>query len=246
MPSVNIEYSLLNESFLMYIPDKRNPDMRLTMTIATKDSIPNLLLRNIPRTLVMGIEEALGAGAQRAYAAAKGMNDGHLPHVVGQLRHFHMNESFHRALAVSEASPTGIRGNSIVTGRTGVFTLARFNIPEGFWINGRRSHTRRQMSAANKAIEPLVQPELFEGYVPPSEAVAYFVACFSGSLHFQPEKPVSIQIAVPDREMRGWLFREPLDAFVQRYEQVPATQDDLAMPKLKKNIGKQGMDGTSQ
>ena len=216
------------------------------MTSASKDSIPDLLLRNIPRGLVMGIEEALAAGAQRAYATAKGMDDGHLPHVVGQMRHFHMNESFQRALSIGDASPTAIRGNGIVTGRTGVFTLARFNIPEGFWINGRRSHTRRQMSVANKAIEPLVQPELFESYVPPSEAVAFFVACFSGSLRNQPESPVSIQVAVPDRDMRGWLFREPLDAFVRRYEQEPAAQDDLATPKLKKNIGKQGKDGTSQ
>lgn len=210
------------------------------------DSVPALLLRNISRSLVMGIEEALGAGAQRAFGAAKGMDDGHLPHVVGQLRHFHMNESFHRALTVSDASPTGIRGNSIVTGRAGVFKLARFNIPEGFWINGRRSHTRRQMSSANRAIEPLVQPELFAAYVPPTEAVAFFVSCFSGSVHTQPESPTSIQIAVPDRYMRGWLFREPLSEFVRRYDQVPEAQADLAKPKLKKNIGKQGKDGTSQ
>lgn len=210
-----------------------------------RDSIPDLLVRNVPRETLMGIEEALVAGAQRAYASAGGMHDGHLPHVVGQLRHFHMNESFHRALEVCEAAPSPIRGNGIVTGRTGVFTLARFNIPDGFWINGRRSHTRRQMSMANRAIEPLVQPELFEQYVPPSDAVAFFVACFSGSLKYQPEAPVSIQIAVPDRHMRGWLFREPLNAFVQRYEGKPAGQDDLAVPKLKKNIGRQDKDGTT-
>ncbi|TCV79000.1 alpha/beta hydrolase [Sulfurirhabdus autotrophica] len=215
------------------------------MTNSPKDSISDLLMRNIPRGLVMGIEEALGAGAQRAHAAAKGMDEGHLPHVVGQLRHFHMNESFHRALSMGDTSPTAIRGNGLVSGRAGVFTLARFNIPEGFWINGRRSHTRRQMSFANKAIEPLVQPELFESYVPPSEVVAFFVACFSGSMHIQPEAPVSIQVAVPDREMRGWLFREPLEVFVQRYEQSPTTQGDLAIPKLKKNIGKQDKDGTT-
>ncbi|OJZ05144.1 MAG: alpha/beta hydrolase [Thiobacillus sp. 63-78] len=215
------------------------------MTITPKDSIPDLLVRNIPRSLIMGIDEALSAGAQRAYASAKGMDDGHLPHVVGQMRHFHMNESFQRALIVGDASPSAIRGNGIVTGRTGIFTLARFNIPEGFWINGRRSHTRKQLSLANKAIEPLVQPELFEAYTPPSEAVAFFVACFPGSLQYRPESPVSIQVAVPDRYMRGWLFREQIDVFVQRYEQKPAIQDDLATPKLKKNIGKQGTGGTS-
>ena len=216
------------------------------MTEPTQESIPDLLVRNIPREVVLGVEEALIVGAQRAYGAGRGMDDGHLPHVVGQLRHFHMNEAFQRALAATDASPSPIRGNGIVIGRTGVFTLARFNIPEGFWINGRRSHTRRQMSMANMAIEPLVQPELFRAYQPPSDAVAFFVACFSGSLLIQPDSPVSIQIAVPDRHMRGWLFREPLNTFLERYDQKPVSQHDLAVPKLKKGIGKQsGKDGTT-
>ena len=213
------------------------------MSKSPLDTIPDLLQCNVPRELLMGIEEALSVGAQRAHAASKGMDEGHLPHVVGQLRHFHMNEAFHRALEMGEASPTVIRGNGIVSGRAGVFTLARFNIRDGFWINGRRSHTRRQMSYANKAIEPLVQPELFDQYTAPADAVAFFVACFSGSLHIQPESPVSIQIAVPDREMRGWLFKEPLNAFLKRYEQKPGVQNDLAKPKLKK-IKKQGNDGS--
>lgn len=208
-----------------------------------KDSIPDLLLRNIPRELIMAVDEALEVGARRAYAASQGMDKGHLPHVMGQLRHFHMNESFHRALAMGGTSPTAIRGNSIVSGCSGLFKLARFNIPEGFWINGRRSHTRRQMAYANRAIEPLVQPDLFDRFVEPSEAVAFFVACFSGSLLTQPEAPLSVQIAVPDREMRGWLFRESVSAFVQRYEQKPVSQDDLAIPKLKKQ--KQNSDGST-
>lgn len=217
------------------------------MNAPSKDSIPDLLLRNIPREIVMGVEDALTVGAQRAYAAAHGMEEGHLPHIVGQLRHFHMNESFHRALVFGNASPSPIRGNGIITGRTGIFTLSRFNIPVGFWTNGRRSNTRKQMSAANKAIEPLVQPELFNGYQLPSDAVAFFVACFSGSLQYQPEAPVSVLIAVPDRTMRGWLFREEVSAFLTRYEQQVATQDDFAIPKIKKSIGgKQDKDGTTQ
>lgn len=204
-----------------------------------RETVHELLVKSVPREVVMAVEEALEVGAQRGYLAARGMDEGHLPHVVGQLRHFHMNEAFQRALAANGAEPSPIRGNGIVTGRTGVFTLARFNIPEGFWINGRRSQTRRQMSLANMAIEPLVQPELFSGYQPPSDAVAFFVACFSGNLCIQPESPVSIQIAVPDRYMRGWLFKEPLEQFLKRYDQIPQGQDDLAVPKLKKNIGKQ-------
>ena len=216
------------------------------MAKPTQETIQDLLVRNIPRELVMGLEEAKLVGAQRAYAAARGMDDGHLPSVVGQLRHFHMNESFHRALAVGGASPSPLRGNQIITGRAGIFTLARFNTKYGVWNSGRRSETRKQMSLANAAIEPLVQPELFSDYVPPSDAVVFLVACFAGSLHVQPESPVSIQIAVPDRNMESWLFREPVDLFVKRYDQKQTTaQDDLAMPKLKKNNGKQqDKDGT--
>src|SRR3546814_16483819 len=75
----------------------------LPMAQPNQETIHDLLVRNIPRELVMGLEEAKLVGAQRAYAAARGMDDGHLPSVVGQLRHFHMNESFHRALAVADA-----------------------------------------------------------------------------------------------------------------------------------------------
>ena len=54
----------------------------------TKETIHDLLVRNVPLEVIMGIEEALVVGAQRAYIAARGMDDGHLPSVVGQLRHF--------------------------------------------------------------------------------------------------------------------------------------------------------------
>lgn len=211
------------------------------------DTVPSLIARHVPRALVLAVEEALTAGAARAYDAAKDMQDGHLPHVVGQLRHFHMNEAFHQALAVAEAQPTPLRGNSLVTGRTGVVTLARFNIPEGFWVNGRRSKTRRQMALANRAIEPLVQPGLFHTYSPPSDAVAFFVACFSGSIHVLPEAPVSVQIAVPDRHMSGWLYREPLAAFLEHYERQAhgATVEDRAVPRLKTKVStKNEQDGT--
>ena len=58
-------------------------------------------------------------------------------------------------------------------------------------------------------------------------------------------RSVAIQIAVPDRYMRGLLFKEPMDEFVKRYDQMPVGQHDLAVPKLKKNIGKQqDKDGT--
>jgi hypothetical protein len=205
------------------------------MTPLLKDSISSLLLRDLPRELVMGVEDAFNMGALRAYDASRAMADGHLAHVLGQQRHFEMNEAFHKALLAADAKPSAIRGNDLITARAGIFTLGRFNIPTGFWINGRRSHTRRQMALANKALVPLVQPSLFDHYSRPSHAVAFFVACFSGSVRVHPQGPVSINIAVPDDEMRGWLFREPLSVFLKRYEPVvDDSQIDLVRPKLKK------------
>lgn len=207
------------------------------MKVPTKESVPSLLLTHVPRELVVAVEESLIVGAQRAFAAARGMDDGHLPHVVGQMRHFHMNEAFQRALATSQASPTAIRGNGIVTGRAGIVTIGRFNVRDGLWESGRRSQTRKQMSLANKAIEPLVQPGLFDEYTPPTQVVAFFVACFAGSLTREPDAPTSVQIAIPDRQMRAWLFRERLGDFLHRYDGNRESQDDLAVPKLKKHVG---------
>jgi len=212
----------------------------------TTDTIPDLLVKNLPRGLLIGVEEALATGAKRAFAAARGMDEGHLPHVVGQLRHFHMNEAFQRSLAVSDASPSPICGNGIVTGKVGVFRLARLNVHQGIWNNGRRSKTRRRLARVNISIEPLVQPDFFRENIPPAEAVVFFVACFSNSLQIQPDSPISIQVAVPDPQMRYWLFKESLEDFAKRYEEKVVTQDDLARPKLKKDIGKRvDKDGTT-
>lgn len=205
--------------------------------------IAELLRASISRELVLGVEEGLYAGAARAYAASKDMDEGHRPSAVGQARHFHMNEAFHRALAEGGSNPSAIRGNRIITGRAGMFKLARFNIAEGFWINGRRSQTRRQMALANRAIEPLVRPGFFDDHGPATEAVAFFVGCFSGSLSLHPDKPAAIQLAVPDKSMQSWLFREPLGEFLKRYDREQS-QADLARPKLKRRFLDEGKDGT--
>jgi hypothetical protein len=203
----------------------------------TEDTIPGLLVRELSRELLVAADDALMVGAKRANADTKGLDIGHRPHALGQMRSFLMNESLHRAFEVGGICPNDIRGNGILKGRSGLFTLARFNTSDRNWASGRRSSTRRSMSQANRALEPLVQKSLFDDYVPATEGVVFLVACFSGSIDVQPESPLSIHIAVPDREMRGWLFAEPIGNFLKRYDQVTKVQSDLAVPKLKKNVG---------
>lgn len=205
----------------------------------SSDAIANLLVENLSRDLVLTAEELLEAGAIRAFALAKGMDDGHLPSVVGTLRHFQMNQGFHAALLGNLANPTPIRGNSLIVGRSGLFQIGRFNINQGPWHNARRSKQRRVMAEANKAIEPLVMGDMFseEAALPPATASVFFVGIFSPSVK-QGERPISIEVAVPDKEMKGWLFHEPVEVFVRRYVKQPV-QVDNALPtlKVKKGVG---------
>lgn len=206
-------------------------------------AIQALVTSNLPRELLLAVEDALTAGAARAYAAAVGMDDGHLPHVLGQLRHFHMNEAFHRALASVGASPTAIQGNALVVGRCGIFGLGRFNTPLGVWNLGRRSTIRRQMSQANSVIERLVHPDIFSPSVVPTEAAAFFVSVFSGSPRVSPDVPQAIYLTVPTKDMRGFVYRENLRVLLDQVDQ-PSSQVDRAKPQLKgKQTKKDGTEG---
>lgn len=206
-----------------------------------KVSIPDLLVQNIDRDLILAIEESLMVGALRAYECSKNMQFGHRPSVLGQMRHFHMNETFHRALEAKNASPTAIRGNEIVTGHSGIFTLARVNTSVN-WRNISRSKKRQAMSFKNINIQMLVQPELFAMFQPASEGFVLFLTEFHRSVCNSPEIPVSIKIIVPSSDMKTCLFEEHLSVFLRRYEKQPMQQIDKAKPRLKKNR-KTGNDG---
>ncbi|BCS45639.1 MULTISPECIES: hypothetical protein [Pseudomonas syringae group genomosp. 2] len=197
-------------------------------------SIPALLIQNVPRNLIMGVEDAVDVGALRAYLATKDMDEKHRKNALGQMRAFHMNESFEEALRAADAVHTPLRGNGVVVGQAGIFKFGRVNMSSTLWNNIRRGAIRRQLAEANLAMTQLIQPSLFAPE-PINTGTFFFVACFSGSLTNQPEAPLEIHIAVPDAEMKGWLFREPVKKFLSRYYQAPQ-QVDLAVPKLKTGL----------
>lgn len=201
-------------------------------------TIASLLVQHIPRDLIMGVEDALLTGAHRGTNAGAGMNPGHRSHAVGQMRHFHMNETFRDALEAAGTNPSQIKGNRVVTAKAGIFALGRFNISNGVWNNGRRSRTRREMAMANLSIEPLVMPDLFETYRPATKATVFFVGVFDRSVQDTAAVPMSIDVAVPDHELKGWLFRMPTTEFLSLYESQTSTdaQPDLAVPTLKSGV----------
>lgn len=202
-------------------------------------TIPELLIHHVPRNLVMGAEDAFDVGAFRAYLATKDMDDNHRKNALGQMRAFHMNEVFEEMLRAADAVHTPLKGNGVVLGHAGIFKFGRVNMSSTLWNNVRRGAIRRQLAEANQAMTQLVQPSLFAPE-PINTGTFFFVACFSGSLTNQPERPLEIHIAVPDAEMKGWLFREPLNRFLSRYDEAPQ-QIDRATPKLKTGLFDTGL-----
>jgi hypothetical protein len=192
----------------------------------------------------MGVHDALQTGAQRALNAARGRNEGHIANFLGQMRHFDMNEAFHRTLEFHGLLPHPLRGNEIVTGQAGPFTLARLNIREGDKLGKRKSATRSRLSSANLFLQRLVEseiPGLLDNIVDQTTSgfLVLFVAIFPWDYKSMP----SLYIGVPDPIMESWLLWESLDKFIARYNhEIVVTQDDFAMPKLKHNTAKK--DGT--
>lgn len=205
------------------------------MDASSLPTIQDLLVENIPRELVLSLEEAFEAASARALDASLGMRDGHLANVLGQMRHFHLNEAFADALENAGASPTPVIGNSLVVGQVGIFRIARFSVNHGIWYNARRSRLRRKLAEINRSIEQLVQPGLFEHSGPATEATVFIVTLFSGSTSHLPERPIDIQLAVPDSKMDQWLYCESISKFAQAYSE-PIAQQDEAIPTLKVGV----------
>jgi hypothetical protein len=203
--------------------------------MSANDEIAQVILENLPRELVLRLEESLIVGAQKGHLATGTMHDGHRSNVLGQMRHFHMNEGFHSALQIAGAAPAPLRGNGVVLGTSGIVKIGRFNTSIGVWNTARRSSTRRQLAQANAVIQTVVQDDFFGEPQPITEAVIFFVSIFSGSIKSNPESPLAVEIAMPDRSLREWLFREPVSEFLARYNPQNA-QIDTAQPTLKKTV----------
>ncbi|AVK28435.1 hypothetical protein CSB85_4861 [Pseudomonas aeruginosa] len=56
-------------------------------------------------------------------------------------------------------------------------------------------------------------------------------------MEIQPDTPQVIYVAVPDKEMKSWIFQEPLERFCSRYFEIEnPLQPDTAKPKLKPGV----------
>lgn len=206
-----------------------------------RQDIPSTLISNLPKDLVMGINDSLYAGAERAFLRAKHDASGHRASILGNMRHWCMNEEFHKALLASGCNPTPLKGNNLVTGKSGIFNVGRINDNNVSWNNLTRAKTRQRLAEHNRFIESLIQPSLFDNPEAITTATVFFLARFSGSFSEQPEAPISIEVVIPSHDMKSWLFRESIGLFLGRYDQG-IKQADNAFTTLKANKVKK--DGT--
>lgn len=201
------------------------------------DAIAALLLAEVPRDLVMGVEDAFAAGALQAHTMTKNVRKQRKV-ALGYMRHIEMNERFSDLLEAAGAEFMPAQGNGVIVGRAGMFKFTRLNMNTTNWNHASRSTIRRELAEANQAMSELAQLSLF-GSQKIEGGTFFFVARFSGSLNHQPEKPLQIYIAVPTPKMDGWIFREPLAQFLERYD-TAQKQVDNATVTLKTTLIERG------
>lgn len=205
------------------------------MTAKSSKAIHKLLIKNLPRDLILAVEEALVGAAKVAFESTARSHPGHRASELGNTRYFRANEAFFEVLAAHGASPSPLHGNGLVVGHAGDFKLARFNVRVGPWYNARRSRRRMALVQGNEYIAGLVQGRLFEGEEQQAQnGVVFFVMEFGEAAS---ERPLDILIAVPAPGMKTWLYCESINKFLQGYNE-PSQQDDLAKPVLKASVKK--------
>lgn len=206
-----------------------------------KSKVADLIVQHVPKQLIMALSDAIYAASKRSFDSAKMKNQDHRATALGLERYLNLNETIHEVFEANGCNPGKLCGNRIVEGRSGIFTIARESYNDNQWKKLFRSKRKQTLISENVFVEKVVQPDLFSDGSDVPKATLFVVCRFSGSLQTQPEAPMSIELVVPSSDGKTWVFHEPLELFLTRYDVVPS-QEDNAFPGLKKGIIKK--DGT--
>ncbi|HFF8583241.1 TPA: hypothetical protein ACTXAA_001226 [Raoultella planticola] len=211
--------------------------------VVKKSKVADLIVQHVPKQLIMALSDAIYAASKRSFDSAKMKSQGHRATALGLERYLNLNETIHEVFEANGCNPGKLCGNRIVEGHSGIFTIARESYSDNQWKKLFRSKRKQTLIAENVFVEKVVQPDLFSDGSDVPKATLFVVCRFSGSLQTQPEAPMSIELVVPSSDGKSWVFHEPLELFLTRYDVVPS-QDDNAFTRLKKGIIKK--DGTEE
>lgn len=200
-----------------------------------KSKIAELIIQHVPKQLLMALSDAVYAASKRSYDYAQKKKLDHRSTALGYDRHLNLNETIHEAFEANGCNPDKLRGNRIVEGRSGIFTIVRESYNDNQWKRLFRSKRKQELIAENVSVEKVVQPDLFSDGSDVPKATLFIVCRFSGSLKTQPEAPMSIELVVPSSDGKFWVFHEPLELFLTRYDIAPP-QEDKAFSELRKGV----------
>lgn len=204
--------------------------------------LEQLIKENIPRDALMALDDAYKSGDKKCITHATLFVQSHRSSGAGQNRHFFLNETFHEALTVHGAKPSPLSGTKLVTGKLGIFNIARLNVPGHKWVNLKGSKTRKQLAQLNTAIErTYVQGDLFDVDRPVSVGTIFVLGVMDGwNADAKIAALTQVMIALPAPDMKSWLYIKPLTEFLKLYD-LPENnnQYDGAVPTLKAQPKKQ-------
>jgi len=204
------------------------------------EKIAQILLGNLPKSLLVDIQERFAAAIERSWQVGGSTYVGHRSTVVGNLRHYFLNEALMHSLEESGSLHGGLRGNKVVVGSVGITAVARVHQGQAPWNNSKRSASKRKLCERNEPVTALMQPDFLQPVpVDVTELTVFLVTEGDGS----SERPAQVSLVVPDHNMdlRNPLFVESLTSFIHRYEQANVVVDK-AQPKLKTGIKSQNAD----
>jgi hypothetical protein len=202
----------------------------------SREKLEKLIVEQIPRDLVMALEDAYRSGDERGRMSASEFAAGHRPSAAGSGKHFHINEAFHEALQAHGAEPTPLRGTQIVVGRVGIFHIARLNVPGHKWVSLRRSAMRERLAEFNRSIQHhYVQRSLLDEDMPPPVGGTIFVL---GVMDGQDANGVAqltqVMITLPAPDMKSWLYKKSVAELLDVYDRPETVvQADNVKPRLK-------------
>jgi hypothetical protein len=203
--------------------------------VSGTEKIGEILSSNIPKELLLHVWESFPGALERAAAAARIAHSGHRSSVAGLMRHFNLNEALEASFEAVGIPHEAIRGNRIMFGSVGIATVARVHMNNGPWDNSKRSVGKRKLCARNASAGRLLQPDFLheKEETPLAEITMLLVTVGDGG----GDDAAMIYVVVTNDEMdlKNPLFREPIDVFLQRYEQV-VDVPDTAMPILKPGV----------
>jgi hypothetical protein len=189
----------------------------------------------------MACEDAYHNGDVKGRTQASDFAKGHRPSAAGHVKHFYINEAFHEALQAHGADPTPLRGTRLVVGRSGIFNVARLNVPGHKWVNLRRSATRKKLAELNQSIErKYVQADLFAEAADATGGTVFILGVMDGVDANGIAQLTEVMLALPAPDMKSWLYISSVSDFLNLYDQADTVvQPDNAQPKLKTQPKKQ-------